>query len=70
MEWICGIVAVLVVGSLVYNAAYKEGKREGSRKGYGVGYSRGRRSKGNDGCLLMLLVGTVILLAIGLSISA
>jgi hypothetical protein len=50
------IVVILVIVGWIYNAGHKSGKREGSIKVYGVGFDRGRRSKGQSGCLVVLLV--------------
>ena len=49
--------AIIFIGVLVAIAyiIYKSGKREGSRKGYGVGFDRGRKSKGQSGCLLVII---------------
>lgn len=64
MEGILGVVVVLAVIGLaynwIYNAGHRSGKREGSRKGYGVGFDRGRRSRGQGGCLSVLLIATLV----------
>jgi len=56
------IVGVVLLIVWIYNAGYKGGKREGSRKGFGVGFDRGRRSKGGQGCLVVLMVGVLLIL--------
>jgi hypothetical protein len=50
------IVVVLVIAAWIYNAGHKSGKRLGSRKGYGVGFDRGKRSRGQKGCLVIIVI--------------
>lgn len=50
--WLIVIVVIVIV---VYNTAHRAGKRLGSRKAYGVGYARGKRSKSQSGCVVVLL---------------
>lgn len=61
------LVVIVVVLLLVWGAAHRQGKREGSRKGYGVGFDRGRRSKGKNGCLVILASAVATLALTGLS---
>jgi hypothetical protein len=58
---VVGIGVFLVITGWIYNAGHKTGKREGSRKGYGVGLDRGRRTRGQAGCLTIFLVFGLLL---------
>jgi hypothetical protein len=60
MGWLWLAAGGLILAWL-YGIGYRSGKREGSRKGYGVGLARGRRRRGQDGCLVLVVAGLVLL---------
>jgi hypothetical protein len=63
METLIILIVLALLGSWVYNAGHASGKRVGSRKGYGVGFDRGRRSKGQNGCLVIIIAAGVTIAA-------
>ena len=66
---IIGFLILLVFAAWVFNVAFMAGKREGSRKGYGVGFSRGRRSRGQTGCLVVMVTIGVLAIAVSKAVA-
>jgi hypothetical protein len=62
-------VVILAIAGWLYSLGHKAGKREGSRKGYGVGFSRGRRSRAQSGCMIVLAVFGLIATATGVAVA-
>jgi hypothetical protein len=56
------LLIIAAIGYFLYQSGFKSGKHLGSRKAYGVGYARGRKSNGQNGCLIIFVL-------IGLSVA-